>query len=181
MASGWCHASGIQFLSTSSSPKFLYSRPSCFCPGAHSRGQMSCCDVVTRMTEGTLADSSGSPSPLCGDWLPGHRFRLSSCWCTDQYPPELSDGELPSPYTHHPLGVTEGPSFVQKALGCERCVDQKVQPSLLAATEFTDQASWLPQCTLHPRDGRRSEGRDSQLVLSKNGKAGTVFLILKRQ
>ena len=126
MASGWCPASGIQFLSTSSSPKFLYNRPPCFCPGAHLQGQMSCCDVVAHVTKGTLANSSGSPSLLCGDRLQGHGFRFSSCWCADQSPPELSDGELPSPYTHHPLGMTQGPSFVQKALGCERCVDQKV-------------------------------------------------------
>ena len=74
------------------------------------------------------------------------------------------------------------PALCRRPWGVKGVLTRRSSPSLLpAATEFTVQASWLPQCTLHPRDGPRSEGRDSQLVLSKNGKAGTIFLILKRQ
>lgn len=63
---------------------------------------MSRCDVVAHVTEGTLATSSGIPSSLCGDWPQGRGLRLSSCWCTDQSPPELSDRALPLPTPNTP-------------------------------------------------------------------------------
>lgn len=137
-----------------SSPKFLCNRPPCFCPGAHSQaGQMheARChtDMVAHVPEGTLANLGSIPSLLCGDWPQGHGSRLSSCWCTDQSPLELSDGDLPSPYTHQPLAITEGPSFVQKVLGCERYVDQKVQPFASPCSDWVHCPAQLA-ASVHP-------------------------------